>query len=73
MQSLVRSGVRLGPQKALCFATKIIIIIKAASGIERALAPPRPSGSATVGEKARHRSKHRIQLNKFVKMTVQLY
>ncbi len=48
-------------------------LIKAASGVERALAPPRLSGSATVGEKARRRSKQRVQLNKFVKMTVQLY
>ncbi len=36
-------------------------IIKAASSIERALAHPPPPGSAVVGEKARHRSKHCAQ------------
>ncbi len=48
-------------------------VIKAASGDERALAPPRPPGSAAVREKARRRSKHRVQRNKFVKMMVQLH
>ncbi len=49
------------------------MIIKAASGNEQALAPPRPPGSAAAGEKARRRSKHRVQRNKFVKMMVQLH
>ncbi len=48
-------------------------LIKAASGVERALAPPRPSGSPAVKERARRRSKYRVQLNKFVKRTVQLH
>ncbi len=49
------------------------IQIKAASGVERALAPPRPSESAAVGDKARRRSKQCVQRNKFLKMIVQLH
>ncbi len=49
------------------------MIIKAASGDERALTSPRPPGSATVGEKARRCSKHCVQRNKFMKMMVQLH
>ncbi len=50
-----------------------IILIKAASGDERALAPPRPSGTAVVGENARQSGKHRVQRNKLVKKMVQLH
>ncbi len=48
-------------------------LIKAASGVERALAPPRPSGGVAVGEEARRCSKYHVQHKKFVKRTVQLH